>query len=135
MFPDAPDQVQVAEKQGELAGIVQPTAQYLQDNPVYGKYRSQITAADISADGQWFAVMSYLHGYLWPRHAAGWATAVMQAPQRLELPWMAQAEAMGFDPAGKVLWISSEHLPAPLIRMDLEALVHAPVATTDAMQP
>ena len=135
LFPDAPDQVQVAEKQGELTGIVQPTAQYLKDNPVYGKYRSQITAADISADGQWFAVMSYLHVYLWPRHAAGWAAALAVDPQRLELPWMAQAEAMGFDPADQVLWISSEHLPAPLIRMDLEALTQAPVATTDAVHP
>ena len=119
LFPVDPEAVQVAEKRAELAGIARPTMAELERNPVYGKYRHQITAADISADGRYFAVMSYLNLYLWPRHLDGWAAAVAQPPQRLDLPWMAQAEAMGFARSGRTLWISSEHLPAPLIRFDL----------------
>ncbi|MCB1567717.1 MAG: hypothetical protein KDI69_02715 [Xanthomonadales bacterium] len=119
LLPAEADAVQVAEFRGQLAGIVQPSARDLSANPVYGKYRSQITAADISADGQRLAVMSYQHLYLWPRHLDGWPAALAQAPTRLDLPWMAQAEAMGFDASGATVWISSEHLPAPLIRHTL----------------
>jgi len=116
LFPSAPDAVQVAERLGTLAGIVQPSAEERARSPLYGKYRGQITAADIRADGSAFAVMSYRHLYLWPRHPEGWAAALRLEPQRLELPWMAQAEAMGFAVEGDRVWISSERLPAPLLR-------------------
>ena len=121
LFPKAPETVQVAEARGTLAGIAQATAQELENNPVYGKYRNQITAADISPDGMTFAAMSYLHLYLWPRHPEGWAKALAQAPQRLDLPWLAQAEAMGFDASGRRVWIGSERLPAPLVTLRLPA--------------
>ncbi|MCX7562922.1 hypothetical protein OS176_05095 [Xanthomonadaceae bacterium XH05] len=116
LFPANPDEMQVAEKRGALAGIAQATAQELQRNPVYGKYRNQVTAADISADGEQFAVMTYLHLYRWTRHPDGWAAALSRPPGRLDLPWMAQAEAMGFDASGGTLWIGTERLPAPLLR-------------------
>lgn len=119
LFPTDADMTQVAEQRGELAGIMQPTETDLERSPVYGKYRSQMTAADISADGSLFAVMSYLHVYLWQRHPEGWAAALTKDPVRVDLPWMAQAEAMSFDSRGRTLWISSEHLPAPLIQIDL----------------
>lgn len=116
LFPAGSETVHVAEKLGNLAGIAQATPQELENNPVYGRYRNQITAADVSADGSLFAAMSYLHLYLWPRHPEGWARALRASPIPLDLPWMAQAEAMGFDPGGDALWISSERLPAPLVR-------------------
>ena len=119
LFPADPDALQVADKRAELARIKQPTPRDLERSPVFGKYRSQVTAADISADGRHFAVMTYLHVYLWPRHRDGWAVALAQEPTRFDLPWMAQAEAMGFDKTGQALWLSSEHLPAPLIRFEL----------------
>lgn len=124
LLPADPERLQLAQKRGELDGILQPDAAYLKENPVYGRYRSQITAADISADGAWFAVMSYLHIYLWPRHADGWGAALADSPERLELPWMAQAEAMGFDASAHRLWISSEHLPTPLVRYELPGPAH-----------
>lgn len=115
LFPDDAEAVQVAEPLGTLAGILQPSAEERENSPVYGKYRGQITAADIRTDGDLFAVMSYRYLYLWPRHAEGWAQALRQPPRRLDLPWMAQAEGMGFDAQDDALWISSERLPAPLI--------------------
>ncbi len=115
LFPTEPDVVQVAERRGTLNGIVQPTVQELEKNPIYGKYRSQITAADLSRDGSVFAVMSYLHLYVWPRHPQGWPTALSQPPVRLDLPWLAQAEAMGLDAQGRTVWIGTERLPAPLV--------------------
>lgn len=119
LFPTDPDALQVAQKRAELARIKQPTARDRERSPVFGKYRSQVTAADISSDGRYFAVMTYLQVYLWPRHRDGWDVALTQSPTRFDLPWMAQAEAMGFDASGNALWVSSEHLPAPLIRFEI----------------
>jgi hypothetical protein len=127
LFPENADEMQVAESLGILAGIVQPTAEDRARNPVYGRYRGQITAADIRTDGSAFAAMSYQHLYLWPQHPDGWAMALRQPPARLDLPWMAQAEAMGFAPDGASIWISSERLPAPLVRY---ALPSAPAPVT-----
>lgn len=119
LFPAEPAAVQVAERRGTLAGIARPTPRELENNPVYGKYRNQITAADLSADGATFAAMSYLHLYLWPRHPDGWAAALAQPPIRLDLPWLAQAEAMGLDAEGRTAWIGTERLPAALVKFHL----------------
>lgn len=121
LWPQNPALVQVAQRLGRLSGIVQPRADELARSPRYGKYRSQISAADISADGAYLAVISYQHLYLWPRRDKGWAQAVSANPLRRELPWMAQAEAMGFAGDSRSLWLSSERLPAPLIRMQVPA--------------
>lgn len=109
--------VQIARRVGKLAGIEQPTVDDLRRNPVYGRYRSQITAADISADGSQFAALNYRRVYVWSRDAAGWGQAVTQPPRVLQFPWIPQAEALTFDRDGQSLWISSERLPAPLLRL------------------
>lgn len=111
--------VHVAERIATLAGIEQPTQEDLRRNPVYGRYRSQITGADISADGRWLAVLNYRRAYLWERSADGWGGSVHGLPAILEFPWVPQAEAIGFDPTGRHLWIGSERLPAPLLRLPL----------------
>jgi hypothetical protein len=116
----AGDAVQVAQRIGSLAGIEQPTPEDLRRNPVYGRYRSQITAADISADGQLLAVLNYRTAYLWSRNPAGWDVTVRAPPRILDFPWVPQAEALGFDRDGLSLWIGSERLPAPLLRLPLK---------------
>jgi hypothetical protein len=112
--------VQVAQRLGTLGGIEQPTDADLRRNPVYGRYRAQITAADISPDGSRFAVLNYRRVYLWSRSPRGWGDAVSHTARVIEFPWTPQAEALGFDLSGKSLWISSERLPAPLLRLPLE---------------
>ena len=112
-----PGRLQTATRVGTLAGIDQPSTHDLTRNPVYGRYRSQITAADIAPDGNWFAVLNYRRIYLWQRTEAGWGDAVARPPSVLEFPWVPQAEAMSFDLDGRSLWISSERLPAPLLRL------------------
>jgi hypothetical protein len=109
--------VQVAERVATLPGIEQPTPDDLRRNPVYGRYRSQITAADIAPDGSAFAVLNYRRIVLWPRHPAGWAAALQRPGRVLDFPWVPQAEALGFDADGRSLWLSSERLPAPLLRI------------------
>lgn len=115
----ADDTVQIAERIGALHGIEQPTSADLERNPVYGRYRSQITGIDISADGRFLAALNYRRIYLWGAHPAGWADAVAAPAKVIEFPWIPQAEAIGFDPGDDALWISSERLPAPLMRLAL----------------
>ena len=110
---------QIATRIATLAGIDQPSAQDLQRNPVYGRYRSQVTAADISEDGKQFAVLNYRRVYLWNRGETEWGDAVSRHPRVLEFPWVPQAEALAFDPEGVNLWITSERLPAPLLRLPI----------------
>lgn len=112
--------LQVAERIGSLAGIAQPTAEDLVRNPVYGRYRSQVTGADISPDGRLLAVLNYRTAYLWSRASEGWGETVRQRPRVLDFPWIPQAEAIGFDASGLNLWIGSERLPAPLLRLPLK---------------
>ncbi|HET6603401.1 MAG TPA: hypothetical protein VFG21_04185 [Xanthomonadaceae bacterium] len=113
--------VVTAELVGRLEGVVQPSAADLQRNPVFGRYRSQITATDLAPDGRTLAVLNYRTLYLYRRGAGEeWSTAVARAPAEIVLPWIPQAEAVGFAPDGRTLWISSEKLPAPLLRIGLD---------------
>ena len=112
------DAVATASLVGTLAGVVQPSSEDLARNPVYGRYRSQVTAADITADGLHFAALNYRTAYLFSRRPGEpWAAAFARQPRELTLPWLPQAEALAFDPAGEVIWITSEKLPAPLLRL------------------
>ena len=94
----------------------------MQRNPVYGRYRAQITAADISPDGNRFAVLNYRRVYVWNRRDRDWPSTLSQAPQVIQFPWIPQAEALAFDPFDGSLWISSERLPAPLLRLPADQL-------------
>jgi hypothetical protein len=110
------NRVEVAEPLGLLQGIEQPNADDLQRNPVYGRYRSQITAADTSPDGRWLAVLNYRRVMLYRRLPdEPWEHSVGRAPLVLRYPWLPQAEAISFVPDGRRLLIGSERLPVPLI--------------------
>ena len=108
--------VQVAELLGVLEGIVQPEATELERNPRFGRYRSQVTAADLAPDGRTLAVLNYQAVYLYQRGVgAAWAGA-LTAPARLDFAWMPQAEAVSFGVDGRTLWVAGEQRPSPLIR-------------------
>lgn len=115
--------LQTAQRIGTLSGIEPPSALELSGNPRFGRYRAQITGADLSTDGLRLAVLNYRRAYLYTRSAnEGWGSAVARAPLPIAFGWLAQAEAIAFDHEGRRLWITSERLPAPLI----EIPAHAP---------
>ena len=119
--------LQTAELIGTVAGIPQPTAEEFEEHLGYGRYLAQITAADISADGRVFALMDYRRVYLYRRRGdelsgdKSWAQTLTRTPQQLSFGWLPQAEAMGFTPAGDALYVSGEHLPAPIVRVTVPA--------------
>lgn len=113
---------QTAQRVGTLQGIEPPSTQELSGNPRFGRYRAQITAADLSADGRQLAVLNYRSAYVYTRGASeDWAAAVARSPEPRAFGWLAQAEALAFDRDGRSLWITSERLPAPLIQLPLAA--------------
>jgi hypothetical protein len=110
------DEVLVPELLGRLRGITQPTAEDLRRTPVYGRYRSQITAIDLSPNGRVLAALTYNALYLYARPAGqSWSTA-LATPARISLPWLPQAEAVAFRVDGMGILIGSEQLPSPLLR-------------------
>ncbi|KAA2286217.1 hypothetical protein [Arenimonas fontis] len=114
--------LQVAELLGTLQGIPQPSAEDLARNPVYGRYRSQVTAADLGPDGRILAVLTYRAVHYLEREAGtGWAEALARPVQSLPMPWMPQAEAIAFSVDGRELRVASEQLPSPILRYRLKA--------------
>ncbi|MEO8161226.1 MAG: hypothetical protein ABI588_07385 [Arenimonas sp.] len=112
----ADDGVQTAELVTVLPGIDQPSREELEKNPVYGRYRSQISGADLSPNGRVLAVLNYHSVHLYVR-APGqdWVAAMKQRPGRLDFPWLPQAEGIAFSPDGRSLLLGSEQRPSPLL--------------------
>ena len=109
--------VLTAEPIGHLSGITQPTPEQVARSPRFGRFRAQISGADIRRDGRHLAILNYQIAYVYER-APGqdWGEATARAPIEVPYPWQPQAEAIGFDAEG-ALWIASERRPTPLLRL------------------
>jgi hypothetical protein len=109
----------VAQQIATIPGIPQPTDDDLRRAPPGARYMSQITAADLSPDGLRLVVLTYREAYLLERAPGeSWLLALRREPKRLRMPPLAQAEAIAFEPDGRVIWIGTEKLPAPLVRLE-----------------
>lgn len=103
-------------KVASLEGIAQPDAQTMNSKGDYGRYRAQITAADLSPDSRTIAVLNYqqIYFYLMPK-----TTGQHLHPQTiLTLPWLPQAEGISYSRDGNQLFVGSEQSPTPIIRFD-----------------
>ncbi|MGO1068493.1 hypothetical protein [Lysobacter sp. CA199] len=110
--------LQTATKLGELSGIPQADAELRKSNPTRARLQGQVTAADISPDGNTLAVMTYRYVLLYPRRPGqSWAQAVAASPRVSDLPWLPQAEALGWAADGRSLYATGEFIPAPLYRI------------------
>ena len=117
-----PDPV-VAERLGTLPGIEQPNVQTLMDNPVYGRYRAQVTAADLSPNGRVLAVLNYQSVHFLVRPRGGDWREVLDRGRKMPhllMPWLPQAEALAFGADGAEIVIGSEQLPSPVIRFRID---------------
>ena len=111
--------LQVAQKLGVLAGVPRPDADELRANPRMARIRHQVTAADIAPDRSRIAVMTYNEVLLYPRRGQdSWAQAVARKPAVHDLPWLPQAEALGWDAEGRGLFATGEFAPAPLLYLN-----------------
>lgn len=111
------DELQTAQLVTKLTGIEQPSGSDLQRNPVYGRYRSQITAADLSPNGRVLAVLTYRSIHLYVRAPQqDWRQAMRTLPVELDFPWLPQAEGIAFSADGRSLLVGSEQRPSPLLQ-------------------
>ncbi|MCK4985432.1 MAG: hypothetical protein KAS40_07940, partial [Desulfobacterales bacterium] len=79
------------------------------------------TAMDLSPDGLSAVVLTYNNGYLFRRRQnEDWPSAFKRRPQRLRFNRLFQQEAACFGFYGKSVFVTSERIPAPLVRIDLE---------------
>jgi hypothetical protein len=113
--------VQVAERIGTLSGITQPREEELRRNPVYGRYRSQVTGADLSPNGRVLAVLNYSRIYFFVRpEGRAWGQAELDHAGALDFPWLPQAEAIAFSLDGLSLLIGGEQRPSPLLQFRVQ---------------
>lgn len=119
--------MRVAEKIGTLTGIDQPDAGDLARSPLYGRYRAQVTGADLSPNGRVLAVLNYrsIH-FLVRGRDEDWTSALPRRLAHLALPWIPQAEAIAFSLDGQQLRVGSEQLPSPLVSYRVEGNTQAP---------
>ncbi len=110
--------VPVAQLVAALPGIVQPNIADQQEKTPQGRYRAQITGADLSTDGRQLAVLTYGSVYLYSRATnETWPAAFKaRAPINLALPWLPQAEAIAWSLDGSSLLVGGEQIPSPLVR-------------------
>jgi hypothetical protein len=116
--PAADGAAHVASALGTFAGIAQPGAEDLARNPVYGRYRSQLTALDLHPDGLQLLALNYRTALLWTRAPGeSWGEAIARPGVELPFAWLPQAEAAGFAADGDAVWITTERRPTPLLRL------------------
>ena len=111
--------LQVARRVALLGGIPEPDPDLLGLDPHLARMRNQVTAADLSPDGRTLAVLTYHDVLLYPRGGAvDWPAAIAATPQVHHLPWLAQAEALGWSADGQSLYATGEHSPTPLLYLN-----------------
>ncbi len=111
--------VLTARRIGRLAGVPEPGAAELRADEKQARILKQVTAADISPDDRTLAVITYRDMLLYRRrNGASWAQAIAAQPVARALPWLPQAEAMGWSADGKALYVTGEFIPAPLYRIE-----------------
>lgn len=114
------DSVQTARPVAKVGGIPSPTVEDLREDPLYGRFRSQPTAMDLSPDGALIAVLTYKQVFVFARRSdEDWRHVFARAPVPLAIPKMRQAEALCFSESGTSLYMTSEKVPAPLYRLDI----------------
>jgi hypothetical protein len=89
----------------------------------YVKYSNQPTAMDISADGLSGVILTYGSAFYYSnKKSADWATVFSGFQRRIMFPLLRQAESVCFDRDGSSIFITSEQIPAPLLKIDVSKL-------------
>jgi len=85
------------------------------------------TAMDMSPDGLRAVVCTYGHAYEYVRRAEEtWTHGFARKPRKIELPYRSQGESICYGPDGKTLYLTSENLPAPLLKIPVKTATTKP---------
>lgn len=110
----------LAEQVAVAGTIPQPTPGELATHPQSGRYRAHVTSMALSHDGATLVVLTYRDAYAFRRRGdEPWSRALARPPRALGVPFLVQAESLTFAPDGRAVYVTSEKLPAPLVRVAL----------------
>ena len=113
--------VQTARVLGTFDQAPGPDADELRQHPGSAPIRHQVTAADLSPDGRRLALLTYQQALLYTRKTdESWEQAIGRAPELRSLPWLHQAEALGWAADGLGLYATGEFSPSPLLYLPAE---------------
>ncbi len=108
-----------ARKLLELTSIPQPDASERQARFPAARFGGSPTGLDIDAKGKRAILLTYRDIWLFERAPGeSWKSTFDHVPRRIELPPLAQAEAISFDRVGRSILVSGERLPAPLLKLE-----------------
>ncbi|MDZ7372088.1 MAG: hypothetical protein ONB12_13085 [candidate division KSB1 bacterium] len=107
-----------AESVAEITTVRQPTPEEI-EHPL-DRHHAQVTAIDLSTDRSLLAILTYRRLYIY-RVSAGepWQVGLGREPEIIEFPALKQAEALCFAPGAASLVLTTEKLPAPILRVAL----------------
>jgi hypothetical protein len=110
---------QQAQRLGEITPLPTAMLDYVSIYTWAG-FAGKPTAMDVSADGLSAVILTYTHAFYFTQATPGdWLSLFSTTPQEIAIPALKQAEAVGFSQDGNSIYITSEMLPAPLYKVDL----------------
>lgn len=113
----------IATRLGKIKPFPQPHERYFRILDILGLTRWP-TGMDISADGKYLAVLTYGDAYLYTKSdGSNWLTEMQRDPEVIPLPELKQGEAIGFDKDEHHFYITTEKLPAPVLRVDVDKIL------------
>jgi hypothetical protein len=105
-------------------GEIKPLPRRSQDNTELSKYSNQPTAMDISSDGLSAVVLTYdCAFYFRKKKTTDWVTVFSGSSKEVMFPRLRQAESVCFNRDGSSIFVTSEQIPAPLLKIDVSKLV------------
>jgi hypothetical protein len=113
-----PNELLVAKQVALAQNLPQPSAAELAAEPKTGRFIAQVTAMTLAPDESELALLTYRDAYVYP-HLRGesWQATLARVPHAVGLPRLPQAEGLAYVRDGSALYITSERLPAPLVRV------------------
>ncbi len=105
---------------GEVDSIPPHTDADIALDPERGRWSDQATAMDISADGSMIALQTYKMALIYTRQPKQtWLDALNGKPKMVNTHPLTQEEAIGFSLDDNYLLLTTEVLPAPILKISL----------------
>ncbi|WP_413283143.1 hypothetical protein [Vibrio sp. MA40-2] len=81
-------------------------------------YAMMPTAMDISNNGQFITILTYNSAFVYNTHQSNnWAEILRSTPTQIEFTPLKQAESIAFSSDNRHIYITSEKLPAPILKI------------------
>ena len=105
-------------------GEIKPLPRRAQVDTELSKHSNQPTAMDISSDGLSAVLLTYDRAFYFSKEQpADWGSVFSGPMKEIIFPPMRQSESVCFNRDGSSVFITSEQLPAPLLKIDISKLM------------